>query len=145
MILLVRHAIAVPRKDWTGTDDRRPLTPRGERQAETLPKVLSPYAISAVVSSPTGRCRATVAAIADERDLAVTTSRWMREGRGANAVDLVLDAAEDVVFCTHGDVLDEVLRTLRHLGWPVPARPRRAKGSTWLLRPDACEYLAPPA
>lgn len=36
MLLLVRHGKAEPRKQWTGTDDKRPITPRGASMAYSL-------------------------------------------------------------------------------------------------------------
>lgn len=71
MILLVRHAIAVARRSWEGDDDLRPLTPRGERQAVSLPVVLRPFAIDRLVSSPAVRCTATLGPLAEVRSLAV--------------------------------------------------------------------------
>jgi phosphohistidine phosphatase SixA len=145
MLLLVRHALAVPRTQWDGADHRRPLTRRGEGQAAGLPDVLADYDIDRILSSPAQRCRATVAALADKRGVRVKATKVLGEGRGSDALDIAVDAVEDLVLCTHGDVVLAVLRGLRHLGWPVPERPRHAKGSTWVLTPGRCEYLAPPA
>ena len=145
MILLVRHALAVPRSDWDGDDARRPLTSRGKRQSAGLPDVLKAFEIERIVTSPTTRCKASFTPLAKERLLPVKTSKLLREGRGHDALDLVLDAVGDVAFCTHGDVIEVVLHGLRRLGWPLPPRPRQAKGSTWVLsRSEECRYLPPP-
>jgi phosphohistidine phosphatase SixA len=145
MLLLVRHALAIPRAEWDGADARRPLTRRGQRQAAGLPDVLAGYDVDRVLSSPAERCRATVGSFSDKRGMRVKASKALGEGRGGDALDLAVDAVEDLVLCTHGDVVLAVLRGLRHLGWPVPERPRHAKGSSWVLTPGCCEYLAPPA
>jgi phosphohistidine phosphatase SixA len=145
MILLVRHAVAVPRSDWGGADDGRPLSRRGARQASALADALASHPADALVSSPTARCKATLGPLAASHGVKVKTSRALRAGRGDDALDVLLDAVGDVVLCTHGDVVDVALRGLRHLGWPVPARPRRAKGSVWLLSREACDYLPPAA
>ncbi len=146
MILLVRHALAVSRGKWEASDDRRPLTPRGERQAAALVEALESFAVERIVSSPAKRCKDAVGLLAKDRGLPVKTSKLLREGRGDDALDLVLDTVGDVVFCTHGDVVGAVLQGLRELGWPVPARARFAKGSTWVLsRAEACRYIPPPA
>jgi 8-oxo-(d)GTP phosphatase len=145
MITLVRHALAVPRTAWSGADDVRPLTPRGARQAAALVDVLAAGSADALVASPTVRCKATLKPYAATNGLKVKTTRALREGRGDDALDVLLDAVGDVVMCTHGDVVDDVLRGLRHLGWPVPARPRKAKASVWLLSRDRCDYVPPAA
>lgn len=146
MILLVRHALAVPRGEWDGADQRRPLTRRGHRQAAGLVESVRPFAIDRIVASPTARCTATVAPLAEDRGLTIETSKFLREGRGDRALDLVLATPGDVLFCTHGDVVESVLRELRRTGWPIPARPKHAKGSAWVLSAAGpCQYVPPRA
>lgn len=145
MIILVRHALAVPRTEWAKADAHRPLTPRGERQAAALIALLDDVAVDSVLSSPTVRCKATVRPLARRLDKEIDTSRSLKEGHGARAVDLVLDATDDLLVCTHGDVVGAVLTGLRRVGWPVPHRPRKAKGSIWLLSHQSCTYVPPGA
>jgi 8-oxo-dGTP diphosphatase len=145
VILLVRHAVAMSRKAWPDQDELRPLTPRGEQQAAALVDLLAPYPFDRVLASPAVRCTQTVAPLGEKAGLEVETSGSLREGRGDRALDLVLDAVGDVAVCTHGDVIEEVLAGLRHVGWPVPSRPPSAKGSVWVLSSRApCHYLPPP-
>ena len=144
MIILVRHAEAVPRKGWSRSDDRRPLTRLGLAQADGLLDVLADLDPEQLLSSPAVRCTATLAPLASKRDMRVTTSRRLSEGRGDDALDLVLDAVGDVLMCTHRDVIEFVLPELRKLGWPVPQHPHRQKASTWLLSRESCAYLPPP-
>ena len=54
-LILVRHAKAMDRKDWSKKDAARPLTARGRRQARTLVPMLGAYGITAVVSSTSTR------------------------------------------------------------------------------------------
>jgi 8-oxo-dGTP diphosphatase len=144
VILLVRHAVAVPRRTWEEEDASRPLSRRGTRQADALVGLLEGLPVERVVSSPTARCKATVGPLARDRGLAVKTSKLLREGHGDDGLDLVLDNVGDVVLCTHGDVIEVVLAGLRRLGWPVPSEPHLAKGSAWLLqRAGDCRYLPP--
>ena len=144
-LVLVRHALAVARTAWDSDDNRRPLTPRGDRQARTLVDVLREQPTDLIVSSPTLRCKATVRPVADAAGVKVKTSRSLREGHGSEAIDLVLDAVDDIVLCTHGDIVEYVLGALRQLGWPIPPRPHKAKGSAWVLTRSRCEYLPPGA
>ena len=143
MIVLVRHAEAVPRKGWTKDDERRPLTRLGLAQSDGLLDVLADVEVEQLLSSPALRCTATIAPLASKRDMRVKTSRRLLEGHGDDALDLVLDAVGDVLMCTHRDVIELVLRELRNLGWPVPQHPHRQKGSTWLLSRESCAYLPP--
>ena len=145
MIILVRHALAVPRAEWDGDDADRPLTPRGTRQADALVALLRSRPAATLLSSPTVRCKATLAPVAAARGLKVKTSRALREGRGDHAVDLVVDAVGHILVCTHGDVAIDILTGLRRLGWPIPNRPRKAKGSVWVLGRERCTYLPPGA
>jgi len=141
----VRHALAVPRHAWERSDRDRPLTPRGQRQADALVGALDEHPFERILSSPAHRCSDTVLPLATDRELRVKRSKALGEGRGEDALDLVLDAIEDLVICTHGDVLHVVLAGLRELAWPLPSRPRSAKGGTWLLSPKECTYLPPAA
>jgi len=146
VILLVRHAVAVARRTWSGPDEARPLNARGLRQARRLPGVLADYKVARVLTSPAVRCVATVAPLAESLGLDLETTGVLREGRGDRALDLVLDLVEDVALCSHGDVIDEVLAGVRSLGWPVPEGAAAAKGSVWVLAPrPTCAYLPPPA
>jgi phosphohistidine phosphatase SixA len=143
VIILIRNAEAVPRRGWSGDDQRRPLTRRGLGQADGLLDVLADCDVDELLSSPAVRCRATLAPLASKRDLRVKTSRQLREGRGEDGLDLVLDAVGDVLVCTHRDVVEHILTGLRRLGWPIPNQPHREKGSTWLLSRESCAYFPP--
>lgn len=134
-LLLIRHAQAGSRKDWSGDDQLRPLSPKGRRQADALVDQLEPWAPSRVLSSPYLRCIETVKPLADELGLKVESVVELSEGAGADAVRLVRSLSDShVALCTHGDVIPEILVALADedrldLG---PA-PRQAKGSTWVL------------
>jgi 8-oxo-dGTP diphosphatase len=144
VILLVRHALAEPRSKWRADDDDRPLTKRGERQSAGLPALLADRPVSQIVSSPAVRCTATVAPLATARGQQVVLDKRLKEGRGDEGLDLVVGAEDDVLLCTHGDVILGILADLRRLGWPVPKKPRNAKGSVWVLSPTEATYLPPP-
>ena len=59
-LIMLRHANAVARRNWDGPDTQRPLTPRGQMQAQALPGLLAAYGAARVVSSPAVRCVDTV-------------------------------------------------------------------------------------
>src|SRR5690606_33778538 len=59
-----RHAKAQPRADWEGTDASRPLTPRGQAQAEAIVGPLRAFGVRKIVTSDAVRCRRTVRPLA---------------------------------------------------------------------------------
>lgn len=148
-IYLVRHAVALARKHWSGDDLERPLTSRGDRQAAALADQLSGVAVDRIYTSPAVRCIATVQPLADARSLPLQQSPALAEGTGTAATSLVAEAAH-LVMCAHGDNLVELLAALAgHLD-EVADDPPFAKGATWVLRREggtvvAAEYLKPPA
>jgi len=137
-LYLVRHAVAVGRSEWAGDDAVRPLTKRGERQAAALVELLDGTAVRRVLSSPTVRCRDTVAPLAARLALPVEEAAELAEGtdpddtvRLARCLARELDG--DAVLCTHGDLVPEVVRRLARDGMRWDGELRFAKGSTWVL------------
>jgi 8-oxo-dGTP diphosphatase len=136
-VLLVRHAVAKARHSWDEDDDLRPLTSRGRAQALALADVLAAYTFKQVLSSPSVRCVETVSSLG----LPVEVEEALAEGNGRKAARFVrglLESDADVVLCSHGDVIPEVLNAL---GFSAP---RCAKGSTWVLDGRHATYLPPP-
>ncbi len=135
-LLLVRHAQAKARKEWSGDDRLRALTGHGLRQADGLVSVAADFApVTRALSSPYLRCQQTLAPLAAQRGLDVELDDALAEGRRAEAVGLVRRlAGQDVAVCTHGDVIVEILVSLAdedHVD--LGATPKQAKGSVWAL------------
>lgn len=63
-LIVVRHAKAVARADWDGTDASRPLTTRGTKQAQQIAGVLTAFGVRRIVSSPAVRCVTSVVPLA---------------------------------------------------------------------------------
>jgi 8-oxo-dGTP diphosphatase len=134
-VYVVRHALAVPRKKWTGDDDDRPLTTRGVAQAAVLTAWSKTVGLASIVSSPARRCTATVEGIAKARDLAVVTTADLGLGDPRRAVDVVTDlltGSTDVLACTHGEVIWPILRSLQ-LTSGSGGSDEAAKGSVWIV------------
>jgi phosphohistidine phosphatase SixA len=141
-VLLVRHAKAGDPGDWDAPDDLRPLTAKGEAQAEVLVTTLAGFDIVRVLSSPYLRCSQTVAPLAAAHGLAVEPSDDLAEGAGRAGVELVrrlLAEAGVCVLCTHGDVIEEVLDRLdvRRDGYT-------RKGATWVLDGRSARHIPAP-
>jgi broad specificity phosphatase PhoE/8-oxo-dGTP pyrophosphatase MutT (NUDIX family) len=150
-IYLVRHAKSANRTDWPGTDELRPLTKGGRRQAEALVERLAAFSIARVMSSPHLRCTETVSPLAKQRGLSVENVDMLVEGSDADDVlDFLAQCApQPTVVCSHGDVVGDVLTRLVEQGLAVESTLRWEKGSTWVLDFDGesflyGRYLAPP-
>jgi 8-oxo-dGTP pyrophosphatase MutT (NUDIX family)/phosphohistidine phosphatase SixA len=156
-VLLVRHAFAGNRSEWTGDDRLRPLDERGRRQAEALVRVLSRFEVREIFSADFVRCVQTVEPLADSLGIGIKEESLLSElgypGHEEDAVDMIRhlgtpDAA--TVACTQGDVIPDLLARLSeqdHVDLPDPLPYK--KGSTWVLSFDAdrlfgADYIPPP-
>ncbi|MEU7411998.1 MULTISPECIES: histidine phosphatase family protein [Streptomyces] len=81
---LVPHCASSPRAQWSGDDDLRPLSDEGMRQAEVLGEVFQGFqgGVDAVYSSPSLRCRQSVAPLAAAAGVPVVSEDRLREARG---------------------------------------------------------------
>lgn len=153
-VVVTRHADAGNRHQWTGDDRRRPLSPKGWRQAQGLVDLLGPFPFTELRSSPYARCRQTLEPVAEARGLVVLDDDDLAEGGG---LEPVLDAAvrrgQGACWgvCTHGDVLGELLQQLvdRRLldvgqvvlrkggSWVLEVAPSGVVGARYLPAPEA--------
>ena len=77
---LIRHAVtAETGKRLSSADPAIPLSQEGEAMAQELAERLSALKLAAVYSSPTARCRQTVAPLAASRGLRVRTVKDLEE------------------------------------------------------------------
>jgi 8-oxo-dGTP diphosphatase len=150
-IYLVRHAKAGSRKAWSGDDALRPLSKAGRSQARAVAKSLADAGITRIVSSPFVRCRETVEPLAQRLGIEVTPSDALAEGASlTDALRLVEKLSdENVVLCSHGDVIGELLRHYARAGVQLDDD-RLEKASVWVLdAPDgvvrSAHYVPPPS
>ena len=135
MLLVVRHADAGDKATWKGQDRLRPLSRRGQRQAEGLVVRLEDYPVDRILCSPTLRCHQTVEPLARERLLRIEAVPALGvDASPAQLLDVFWDLElRNSVLCTHGEGIGRLLTRLLAgvlvaedpLDWP--------KGSTWLL------------
>ena len=132
---LVRHAKAGDRSDWSGDNRLRPLTKPGQRQAEALAKTLDGEPIDRILSSGYLRCIQTVEPLGARRTLSVEPVKDLEEGAGGESVLRLIQKyrGRNVVLCTHGDVMEELIEGLIAQGLVQRARAQMEKGSTWVL------------
>ncbi len=81
-LILVRHAKAMDRKDWSRKDTARPLNSRGRRQAKLLVPMLAAYGITRLVSSTSSRCLSTLLPYAHRQELPVDAFDQLGEEDG---------------------------------------------------------------
>lgn len=107
----------------------------------------------AVWSSQAVRCTQTVTGIALVLGLDVDIRRELTEGaRPAEALDLLRSeagGAGDLVVCSHGDLIPEMLNRLLREGMVVRGPRGCEKGSIWVLETDGirivrARYVATP-
>ena len=145
----MRHAEAGERAKWTRPDELRPLTALGRSQAEGLIALLAETEIMRILTSPYVRCVQTVEPLAAVRGLPIETTDLLAEDAGDRALERIVDpAAVPAVWCTHGDVLTDLMRTLIRDGVMVEGKTGCLKGSTWILdvedgRPLRARYVPP--
>jgi len=148
---VVRHARAGSRGNWTGDDRLRPLTKKGQKQAEELVTLFENFPVKAIFSSPFLRCMQTVEPLSRTRKVAVKSATELAEGHGLEGLNEFLGSSkiDHAVLSTHGDIVWELVEEL------VSRHVIRAgdggfdKGSTWILRvqdgvPVKARYLPAP-
>ena len=158
-VLLVRHAPAGSRAAWQGDDRQRELDACGRAQADELARTLARFDAAQILSADVTRCRQTIEPLAEALGVLITEEPLVSEvgypGREDEAVALLRSLGadgRDVVICSQGDVIPDLLARIaeedgKALDQPVRAR----KGSTWALTLDsgnrlvAADYLPPPA
>ena len=110
MIVLLRHASAGDRLEWNEDDRLRPLDERGFAQAERLVEPLLALGVKRVFSSPYLRCTQTVEPLARCLGKRIRIDDALAEGAPLRDTMLLLAATKKPsVFCTHGDVVLNVL------------------------------------
>lgn len=145
LLLLVRHAKALSRSTWREDDSLRPLSARGERQAEALADLLEDEAgagVCEVRTSPALRCTMTVEPFAEQIGLPLIRDDGLFEGC---EIELPRRAGT-YVWCAHGDNIPWLLRSL---GIACETEAECKKGSVWRLefensgRLASARYLIP--
>ena len=134
-VYVVRHAKAGDRDTWEGSDRLRPLSKPGWLQAEGLAERFKGVAMQAILSSPYLRCIQTVEPLARQQGLRVEQEKGLAEGAGGASLRRLAQRfqGKNATFCTHGDVIDELLVGLAADGLVPRSRVGAEKGSTWVL------------
>lgn len=118
-IIVLRHAQAMPRSEWSKTDGDRPLTSIGELQAKSLTKLLGAFNIRRVVTSPWKRCLDTVKPFGKKQKLKIIERSQLSElgnkRNPAKTTRVIKDSLKEhksMILCTHRPALPTVLDTI---------------------------------
>lgn len=123
-LIVLRHAKALPRKDWAAADDAaRPITSWGRRQARALVPFLAALGVRRIVSSSAVRCLETVTPYSRAVELSLEgwhelTEESAREDPEAatRAIAelraLTAESGVPTVVCGHRPVLPAMLAAL---------------------------------
>ncbi len=127
-LVILRHAKAMKRSDFTGTiDAERPLSGKGRSQAKALVPLLDAYGITSVHTSDSTRCTETVKRFAKTLEGRVELESSLSEEahhenpkRAAKTIRRIADLEEPAVICSHRPVMPTIMATLAEsLGLPV--------------------------
>jgi 8-oxo-dGTP diphosphatase len=120
-------------------------------QAQELVTIFANFDISAVYSSPYLRCMQTVEPVARAHRLKVQPEPGLAEGRGLEAAYRLFgdDKLDEVVLCTHGDIMWELVEDLTKRKVLPAFREDLDKGSTWVVQvkggvPVKARYIPAP-
>ena len=138
MLYLVRHAKAGSRREFSGNDRLRPLSPPGRRQAEALVPRLTAAEVTTFVSSPYLRCIETLEPTAKTVGAPVEVDERLSEARSFVGVLELLESLPDATaLCSHGDVIPETIDALLRRGCELTSPPDWRKASVWVLERNA--------
>lgn len=120
-ITILRHGKAIPPGDWDGPDATRPLLHRGLDQAMAAAPSIAGFGPKRLVSSGATRCLTTIEPVARLTGLEVKVSTGISqdayaEGRSKSVSQIGKRIAQrqNVVLCSHGPVIPELVEAIRH-------------------------------
>ncbi len=112
-MVVLRHAKARSRTQWTLPDPERPLVALGHTQSQRLVALLAVYDATRIVSSSSARCVQTLEPYADATGWDLEERSGLTEEAATvesvlEIVDELLAGPESAVICTHRPVLPTV-------------------------------------
>lgn len=140
-LYIVRHGKAGKRSQWDGPDRTRPLDDLGRIQAKELALKIAAIAPTWLVSSPYLRCIQTLQDLSELTGLPVLADERLAEDSDITAVIQMLEQAPDrAVICSHGDVIPALIRTLEKRGMAITTIPNWRKASVWVIERNGVTF-----
>jgi 8-oxo-dGTP diphosphatase len=122
-LIVLRHAKATPRADWSRGEASRPLLPVGRIQAAALTNILAAYGPKTVLTSRWQRCMDTVAPFLShykvrlvKRTLLSETGAKLSPIRARKLVEKFATRSGGVVICSHRPALPTILKAVASFG-----------------------------
>ena len=118
VLVVVRHAKAVKRGSWDGSDPVRPLSTEGHEQAVALSPLLHAYGVARALSSSSTRCTQTLEPFAKEHvvpleELEMLSEEGYDEAGCRTLLDTLMSAPGSSAVCSHRPILPDLFT---HLG-----------------------------
>ena len=141
-VYLVRHADALSRTTWAHDDLLRPLTEKGYGQAQGLVDLWGDRGITRLLTSPAVSCHQTLDPLASHLGLVIEDAEALLEGAVVDRARDLLESVKgiDVVLCSHGDIIPDLVNRLIVEGMEAHGRDAK-KGSTWVLDHDGKRFV----
>jgi 8-oxo-dGTP diphosphatase len=122
-VIVLRHAKATPREQWSKGEATRPLLPAGAVQAVALTNVLAAYGPKLVVTSAWKRCLDTVLPFISKHKVKLVERSQLSE-LGANngpqrthkLIHNIVLSNKATVICSHRPALPTIMETLAEYG-----------------------------
>jgi 8-oxo-dGTP pyrophosphatase MutT (NUDIX family)/phosphohistidine phosphatase SixA len=159
-VLLVRHAKAGSRAEWSDVDELRPLSQNGHKQLPPIRELAAAHGADRVFSAPLVRCVHTVQPVADDLGVKIVEEELfaeesyegMEEAASRRLVEIARDGGVAVV-CSQGGVIPDLVSRLASgppspeplpepLSQSLPRRVAAKKGSVWALFFDGDRLVA---
>jgi 8-oxo-(d)GTP phosphatase len=139
-LLLVRHAQAGERSNWSGEDSLRPLDEVGTAQAEELRVALRCFGPERIFAADNVRCIETVRPLAEELGVPVETEPALTEqaylagpDRGMRRIRTIVALGKRIVLCSQGGVIPDAITRLGEEDEVQLPEVSARKGSLWAL------------
>lgn len=142
-LYIVRHGNAGKRSQWDGPDMTRPLNDLGRIQAKELSLKIAAIAPTWLVSSPYLRCIQTLQDLSDLTGLPILADERLAENGDMTAILQMLEQAPDrAVICSHGDVIPALIRILENRGMAITTSPSWHKASVWVIERSGATFIS---
>jgi 8-oxo-dGTP diphosphatase len=152
-LVLLRHAKAIKRSEWTDYDLDRPLSADGIEQSQKLVAQLVPFGISGIFSSDASRCFSTIEPFSLAADLRVTVTQNLNEEEFEKSAKTSVEYVRQLmkfegnqVVAGHNPIIPHVLSKVAGVDYSADDL---SPGDAWIVhhRGDkivAVEFLARP-
>lgn len=135
-LIVLRHAKATPRSEWSKGEKTRPLLPKGLAQAEQLVPQLACYGPKTLITSPWRRCKDTVLPYAKaskrrllERSQLSEYSAEKNPKKAKRLIEDIFEGSDSTLICTHRPALPKVLDAIAQFA-RVDLKPVIAEAAT---------------